>query len=191
MNWRAGVVSIILGLLTTVLAELLGISERVSPVDMGVMNNFWVRVVGITLIVAILIYVVLYLINKRRKGLRNENAPSAFTVVEPPKTVYDQIELEEFGVFWKGKYGTFREYPYNSRDDPYVYVEGPYCPEDGQKLKSRTVPKWFVFTERAWVCPNCNKIYSRPTMHYLDEDRVVEDEMEQIFQQRASQQAKH
>ena len=187
MRLRAAVASIILGLLTMVIGELLGISKRINPVDTGVLNSFWVRATGVTFIVALIIYGILsYLINRREK-FREENAPLAFVSKSEPRTVLAEDEIKKFGVKWKGKYGTFRKNSYTDRDDAYVYVKGPFCPDDDRKLKSRTVPKWFVFDEKAWVCPHCDRTYPRSTTHYLDEDSVVEDELEQMFEQQLSQ----
>lgn len=188
MNGRTAIASIILGLITTILAELLGISQRINPVDTGILNNIWVRSAGITIIVALVIYAVLSYLDKRRKKFRKRNAPAGFVSKSEPRTVYAECEIEKFGVKWKGKYGTFRNRSYTSRDDAYVYVEGPFCPDDDRKLKSRTVPKWFVFDQKAWVCPHCDKKDSRSTTHYLTEDNVVEDEMERLFEQQRAQQ---
>jgi hypothetical protein len=191
MNGRTAIASIILGLITTALAELLGISQRINPIDTGILNNVWVRSAGITIIVALVIYAVLSYLNKRRKKFRKQNAPAGFVSNSEPRTVYAECEIEKFGVKWRGKYGTFRNRSYTSRDDAYVYVEGPFCPDDDRKLKSRTVPKWFVFDQKAWVCPHCDKKYPRSTTHYLTEDNVVKDEMERVFeQQRAQQQSR-
>jgi len=185
MKLRAAVASILSGLITTVIGELLGISKRINPVDTGVLNSFWFRATGVTFIVALIIYGILSYLIKRREKFREENAPRSFVAKSEPKTVYAEGEIEKFGVKWKGKYGVFRDRSYTN-DDPYVYVEGPLCPDDGRKLKSRTVPKWFVFEERAWICPHCDRTYPRSTTHYLDEDSVVEDEMEQRFEQQLS-----
>lgn len=187
MDIRTAIASIVLGLVTAVIGELLGISQRVSPVDTGVLNNVLVRGAVVFIILALVIYGLLSLIIKRRDKLRNKNAPVAFTARRRPQKVIDKVEIEKFGVKWEGLYGTLRDLPTSGVDDAYVYVDGPYCPEDDTKLKSRTVPKWFVFEENAWVCPHCGSSYSRPTMHYLDEDNVVEDELERIFQQRYHQ----
>ena len=181
MRLRAAVASIILGLITMVIGELLGISKRINPVDTGVLNSFWVRATIVTFIVALIIYGILSYFIKRREKFREENAPRGFVSKSEPKTVLAEGEIKKFGVKWKGKYGTFRKRSYTDRDDAYVYVEGPFCPDDGRKLKSRTVPKWFVFDEKAWVCPYCDRNYPRSTTHYLDEDSVVEDELEQKF----------
>lgn len=186
MRLRAALASIILGLLTTVLGELLGISQRINPVDTGVLNSLWARVVGVTVLVALIIYGVLDYLIRRRENLREENAPRAFSSKSEPRTVLAEGEIEKFGVKWTGKYGTFRRRSYTDSDDAYVYVEGPFCPEDGRNLKSRTVPKWFVFEEEAWVCPHCERTYPRSTTHYLGEDNVVEDELEQRFEQQSS-----
>jgi len=186
MDLRAAILSVILGLITMVIGELLGISKRINPVDTGILNSFWVRAAGVTLIVALIIYGILSYIIKRRQRLREENAPRGFAVKDEPKTVYAEGEIEKFGVKWEGKYGVFRDRSYTD-DDPYVYVEGPFCPEDDRKLKSRTVSKWFVFEEKAWVCPHCDRTYPRSTTHYLDEHSVVEDEFEQRFEQQVSQ----
>jgi len=186
MKLRAAVASIFLGLITMVIGELLGISKRINPVDTGVLNSFWFRATGVTFIVALIIYGILSYLIKRREKFREENAPRGFVAKSEPKTVYVEGKLEKFGVKWQGKYGVFRDRSYTD-DEPYVYVEGPFCPDDGRKLKSRTVPKWFVFEERAWVCPHCDRTYPRSTTHYLDEDSVVEDEMEQRFEQQLSQ----
>jgi len=187
MRLRAAVASIILGLITMVIGELLGISKRINPVDTGVLNSFWVRATIVTFIVALIIYGILSYLIKRREKFREENAPRGFVSKSEPKTVLAEGEIKKFGVKWKGKYGTFRKRSYTDRDDAYVYVEGPFCPDDGRKLKSRTVPKWFVFDEKAWVCPYCDRNYPRSTTHYLDEDSVVEDELEQKFEQQLSQ----
>ena len=96
--------------------------------------------------------------------------------------MYAEGEIEKFGVKWKGRYGTLRKHTYTSHDNAYVYVEGPFCPDDDRKLRSRTVSKWFVFNEKAWVCPHCNNKYSRSTTHDLTEDNVVEDEFEHMFE---------
>lgn len=187
MKLRPAVVSIILGLITMVIGELLGISKRINPVDTGVLNSFWIRATGVTFIVALIIYGILSVLINRREKFREENAPRAFVAKSEPRRVFAEGEIKKFGVKWKGKYGTFRSYSYTDRDDAYVYVEGPFCPDDDRNLKSRTVPKWFVFDEEAWVCPHCERTYPRPTTHYLDEDNVVEDELEQRFEQELSQ----
>jgi hypothetical protein len=186
MKLRAAVASILLGLITMVIGELLGISKRINPVDTGVLSGFWFRATGVTFIVALIIYGILSYLIKRREKFREKNAPRGFVAKSEPKTVYVEGEIEKFGVKWEGKYGVFRDRSYTD-DDPYVYVEGPFCPDDSRKLKSRTVPKWFVFEERAWVCPHCDRTYPRSTTHYLDEDSVVEDELEQRFEQQLSQ----
>ena len=181
MRLRAAVASIILGLITMVIGEFLGISKRINPIDTGVLNSFWVRATIVTFIIALIIYGILSYFIKRREKFREENAPRGFVSKSEPKTVLAEGEIKKFGVKWKGKYGTFRKRSYTDRDDAYVYVEGPFCPDDDRKLKSRTVPKWFVFDEKAWVCPYCDRNYPRSTTHYLDEDSVVEDELEQKF----------
>lgn len=187
MNLRAAITSIILGLITMVIGELLGISKRINPVDTGVLNSFWVRAAGVTFIVALIIYATLIHLINRRERFREENAPRVFTSKSEPRTVLAEDEINKFGVKWKGKYGTFRKRSYTDRDDAYVYVEGPFCPDDDRKLKSRTVPKWFVFDEKAWVCPHCDRTYPRSTIHYLGEHSVVEDELEQRFELQLSQ----
>jgi hypothetical protein len=165
-----------------VIGELLGISKRVNPVDTGFLNSFWFRATGVTFIVAFIIYSILSYLIKRKEKFREENAPRRFVAKSEPRTVYAEDNIEKFGVKWKGKYGVFRDRSYTN-DDPYVYVEGPFCPDDGRKLKSRVVPKWFVFKQRVWVCPHCDRTYSRSTTHYLDERGVVEDELKQKFEQ--------
>lgn len=185
MKLRAWAVSILLGLITMIIGEILGISKRINLVDTGVLNSRWFRAIGVTFIVTLIIYGILSYLIKRKEKFREENAPSSFLLKSKPKKVYAEDEIEKFGVKWKGKYGVFRDLSYTD-DDPYVYVEGPFCPNDGRKLKSRTVPKWFVFEEKAWVCPHCDRTYPRPTAHYLDEDSVVEDELEQRFEQQLS-----
>lgn len=187
MNWRAWVTSIISGLIIAVLAELLGISERIDPVGTGILTDIWVRGVITTVTVALVIYGLLSYFDKRRKKFRTQNAPAVSVSKRKPKKVLAEVEIEKFGVKWKGKYGTLRNRSYTSRDDAYVYVDGPFCPDDSRKLKSRTVPKWFVFDQKAWVCPHCDKKYSRSTTHYLAEDNVVKDEMELIFEEELSQ----
>lgn len=184
MNIKAVIASILIGLATAVIGELLGISQRISPVDSGILNNIYVRGAVVFIIIVMLIYGLLSLKIKRRDKFRSANAPVAHTVTKRPRKVIDSIEIEKFGVRWNGLYGTLRDSPFSGVGDAYVYVDGPYCPEDETKLKSRTVPKWFVFEENAWVCPRCGCSYSRSTTHYLDEDNVVEDELERIFQQR-------
>ncbi|MDB2281283.1 hypothetical protein PM030_05290 [Halorubrum ezzemoulense] len=184
MDIRAVIVSILIGLITAAIGELLGISERISPVDTGILNNILVRGTVVFVILALVIYVLLSLMIKRRDKLRSENAPVVFTAKQRPQKIIDKIKIKKFGVKWEGLYGTRRDLPTSGVDDAYVYVDGPYCPKDDTKLKSRTVPKWFVFEENTWVCPHCGSSHSRPTTHYLDEDSVVEDELERIFQQR-------
>lgn len=187
MDIRAVIATIVLGLITTVIAELLGISQRISPVDTGVLSNILVRAIVVFIIFALIIYGLLSLIIRRRDKLRSENAPPVFTATQRPQKIIDKVEIEKFDVKWKGLYGTLRDLPTSTVDDAYVYVDGPYCPKDDTKLKSRTVPKWFVFEENAWVCPHCGSSYSRSTTHYLGEDNVVEDELERIFHQRHHQ----
>jgi hypothetical protein len=179
MNWRAFVASVFTGLITTILAESLGLSERISPVDIVVLNNMWVRVLILTISITVAVYATLRFINNRQKKLRQKNAPRVFSTDSEPDNVLDEMVLEDFDVLWHGKYGTSR-----GRSRRTVYVEGPFCPEEGRKLKSRTVPKWLLFDEEAWVCPDCGNTYSRSTTHYLDEDNVVKDEMEQQFESR-------
>ena len=186
MDWRSGIAGIIIGLITNIIYELSGISNQIDPIDKGIFNNIWVQRAIITISVALLIYGLLYYLNKRKKELRQKNAPSVFSSNREPKRVYAEGEMQKFGVMWKGKYGTFRDRSYTSLDDAYVYVEGPFCPDDDGKLKSRTVRKWFVFNDKAWVCPRCNSKYPRSTTHYLAEDNVVEDEFEIEFEQEFS-----
>lgn len=168
-----------------VIGELLGISKRINPVDTGFLSSFWFRATGVTFIVALVIYGILSYLIKRREKFREENASRRFVAKSEPRTVYAEASIEKFGVKWEGKYGVFRDRSYTN-GDPYVYVQGPFCLDDGRKLKSRTVPKWFIFEERAWICPHCNRTYPRSTTHYLDEDSVVEDELEQRFEQQLS-----
>lgn len=184
MDLRRAIGSVLLSLSAIVLSEFLRVSKQISAIDTGVFSNIWVRGVIGTVILSLVIYGILSLIIRLRKNRREKNAPPFFTASQKPKKIFYKAEIQEFGVTWKGLYGTLRDLPTSSINDAYVYVEGPYCPDDDTKLKSRTVSKWVFFDETAWVCPHCDCAYSRSTTHYLDEDGVVEDKFERIFEER-------
>lgn len=79
---------IILGLITMVVSELLGISKRINPVDTGVLNIFWIRAAGVAFIVALITYVILSYIIIRREKFTEENAPRRFAFKREPRTVH-------------------------------------------------------------------------------------------------------
>ena len=182
MNSKSPIVSFLVGVLGNIVTEFLGVSQLINPVDTGVLSNIWVQRTIITTSIALFVYLLLNYIVNRKQRFREKNSPRSFVRRSEPKQVYAEGEIQDFGVKWRGKYGTFRKRSYTS-DEPYVYVEGPFCPDDDYELKSRTVPKWFIFEQEAWVCPRCNKKYPRSTTHYLTEDEVVEEEFERMFSQ--------
>lgn len=179
-------VAVIGGVLTAIVIESLGVSERVSPIDIAILDNVLVRGAIVFLVVSAGIYGILRFIINRRQKMREKNAPKGYTVTQRPAKVIDTAEAERFGVIWKAEYGTLRDLPTSGVDDAYVHMLGAYCPHDDAKLRARTVTKWFLFEDEAWVCPECGRTYSRPTTHYGDERRIVKERMERMYDSKQS-----
>lgn len=121
----------------------------------------------------ILLSLVFRRLKNRREELVSDNAPSGFVVKGKPKHIDEAVTLEKWGVLWRGFYGRKRR-----RSEPYIYVEGPFCPNDDTELTRRKISKWGIFTQRVWVCPACDGEYKRPRRHLYNESNEVGKIME-------------
>lgn len=110
--------------------------------------------------------------------------PHSFSSKEQPKKVLTTVEIEQFGVTWKGQYGTWIEPEIVDAVDPYVYAHGPYCPHDGQGLRVGTVTKQVVRSELAWICDACDRTYPYPEDGISDESEIEYRMKQQLKSQR-------
>ena len=125
-----------------------------------------------------------------RNTVSTESAePHSFSSKEQPKKVLTTVKIEQFGVTWKGKYGTWIEPEIVDAIDPYVYAHGPYCPHDGHGLRVGTVTKQVVRTELAWICDACDRTYTYPEDGLSDESEIEYEMKQQIKQQQQQAQS--
>ena len=179
---RAVLASVVGGLVLAGITEFLGRSLYDPSPTIAVLGNPYIRYGLYFVIFALLLYKGVGYVRQRREEIVSNNTSRAWVVTSKPKNVEYTSEIEQYGVLWKGLYGTRSQYA-TSRDDRYVYVEGPFCPEDKTELDRRTVPKWFVFDQRAWVCPLCEKTYPRPRKHMYNERDNMEKIFERVFEE--------
>jgi hypothetical protein len=121
----------------------------------------------------VLMSLVIRYLKKQREKLVSDNAPSVYVAKGKPRHIDEAVSLEKWGVEWRGFYGRK-----SRRSEPYVHVEGPFCPHDDTELTRRKVSKWVFFTRRVWVCPACDREYKRPRRHLYNESDEVGKIME-------------
>jgi len=92
MNWRTGIASIIIGLIVNIVSELLGITQRINPVDTGILNNVWIRGAIITATLAFMIYGLLSYLNKREKRFRKRTHLAGLYPRENPKKCTPKVK---------------------------------------------------------------------------------------------------
>lgn len=90
-----------------------------------------------------------------------------------PDYVDTEWEVSEFGVDWTVLHGKKR-----GREGLYAYAAGPYCPDCGAELRTRTEPRRLRRDEELWNCRSCNFSEERPTEYLGKEKDVVETYVE-------------
>jgi hypothetical protein len=164
---------VIASLIAAILYDL--ISQQVYSEDppFGFLSNPLPRVLLIFIVSFTLLSLVISYVKKRRRKLVGDNAPSVYVAKGRPKHIEEAVSLEKWGVEWRGVYGRK-----SRRSEPYVHVEGPFCPYDDTELTRRKVHRWILFTRRVWVCPRCEREYARPIRHLYNESEEVRKIME-------------
>jgi ribosomal protein L37AE/L43A len=83
-----------------------------------------------------------------------------------PGHIRAKFEFDTFGVKWTALYGGT-----TPLSEPYVYIEGPYCPKCGYEMGAEE--RGILFKKYYWRCAPCGKYFKCPEKYPSDAERVV------------------
>jgi hypothetical protein len=167
-------------LIIAVLASIIANDFVYSQLNLGSISLFQSRLFRISALALVIFGVIIGIIRIRRRIYTDNSGVGFISMAGKPRCVKDSTMVEEFGVLWRGLYGS--SLMAASPGERRIHVEGPFCPDCQTRLKSDTIPKFLIFNNHVWICPGCKQNHSRPGHPHLhDESDYVHNIFERHF----------